>query len=914
MAPQTLDQSEGEKVCGPDRTCNTKIDDKGIVGLLQKISSQQVSAQVKIEVMQRAVATCPKINMGCGRKVIPSLLDSGSQVTLIRQSFFEQEILPHIKPSDGEKANAHQLFQLTAANNGKLPVSMYVELDLNFLGIVVPKVGVLITQEPNELLESRHKTKLPGVVGWNLIKLAYQVFVKNYGILCLDNFDCPTGVSPLLFSQLCVYHHCKAGGLNSDSVTLNTNGQQQLPKKKAQNSTINKDGLLGKVLVGNATQPICVPGNSALTIPGRLGKNTKVPSGTPCLIDTAAINNLPQGISVNRCLVHPRGKTVPVILMNQNSHNIWIRQPLLAAEICTVEHLPWDYGVDFQHQGNKIEVAFQPLPPADIMATVKSVHDEPGTKPSAEPRPTFGPRPNTSAAEFDFQQEVERLPFKLNLGDVHLEKEHQARFIDLIYSNQEVFSLHDEDLGYCDKLTHTIPTSTDKPVYLPHRTIPRQLQGEVHECLNTWLCQGIIRPSNSPYASQVVLVRKKTGEIRICVDYRKLNSITIRDAFPLPRIDEALQVVHNCNVFTSFDLAQGYLQLAMAEEDIKKTAFRAGSSGLYEFTRMPFGLSNAGSSFCRLMEQCLGDQQFVTLLLYLDDICIFAPDVSAMLDRMELVFNRLKTFNLKIKPKKSYFFQASVIFLGHVLSADGISANPEKVDKVKDWPVPSNAKELHSFLGLASYYRRFIPNFAQIAKCLHQLVGPTNVKKTKGKRKEVTALEETKKPELTIPKFVWASEHQKAFDALKLALTTAPVLGYPDFEREFILETDASLRGLGAVLSQVDDLGKTHVIAYASRTLRPSERSMRNYSSAKLELLALKWAVTEKFRDYLLGSKFTVYTDNNPLAYIQTSKLGASQIHWLSELALFDFNIIYRSGKSNQAADALSRPQNQIVS
>ena len=190
---------------------------------------------------------------------------------------------------------------------------------------------------------------------------------------------------------------------------------------------------------------------------------------------------------------------------------------------------------------------------------------------------------------------------------------------------------------------------------------------------------------------------------------------------------------------------------------------------------------------------------------------------------------------------------------------------------------------------------------------MHQLVGPTNVKKTKGKRKEATTLEEQKKLELTIPKFVWVSEHQKAFDALKLALTTAPVLGYPDFEREFILETDASLRGLGAVLSQVDDLGKTHVIAYASRTLRPSERSMHNYSSAKLELLALKWAVTEKFRDYLLGSKFTVYTDNNPLAYIQTSKLGASQICWLSELALFDFNIIYRSGKSNQAADALSR-------
>ena len=225
------------------------------------------------------------------------------------------------------------------------------------------------------------------------------------------------------------------------------------------------------------------------------------------------------------------------------------------------------------------------------MAKVKSVHNEPGTKPSAEPCPTFGPHTNTSAADFNFQQEVEHLPFKLNLGDVHLEKEHQARFIDLIYSNQEVFSLHDEDLGYCNKLTHTIPTSTDKPVYPPHRTILRQLQGEVCKCLNTWLHQGIIQPSNSPYASQVVLVWKKTREIHICVDYR------------------------------------------------------------------------------------------IVAVVYLDDICIFAPDVSAMLDQMELVFSQLKSFNLKIKPKKSYFFQASVIFLGHVLSSDGISANQGRKSK-----------------------------------------------------------------------------------------------------------------------------------------------------------------------------------------------------------------------------------------
>ena len=278
-----------------------------------------------------------------------------------------------------------------------------------------------------------------------------------------------------------------------------------------------------------------------------------------------------------------------------------------------------------------------------------------------------------------------------------------------------------------------------------------------------------------------------------------------------------------------------------------------------------------------------------------------------MLDQIKLVFNWLKSFNLKIKLKKCYFLQASVVFLGHVLSADWISANPEKVDKVQDWLVPKNAKELHSFISLASCYCWFIPNFAHIAKCLHQLIGLTNVKKTKQKkvRKEVTTLDE-KKMDLTQPIFVWESEHQKAFDALKVTLTTAPVLGYPDFNREFILETDASLRGLGVVLSKVDENGKVHVIDYASQTLRPSEKSMCNYSSPKLELLALKWAVTKKFVDYLLGSKFTVYTDNNPLACVQTSKLGVSQICWLSELALFDSNGIYRLGKTNQATDALS--------
>ena len=248
----------------------------------------------------------------------------------------------------------------------------------------------------------------------------------------------------------------------------------------------------------------------------------------------------------------------------------------------------------------------------------------------------------------------------------------------------------------------------------------------------------------------------------------------------------------------------------MEEEDIEKTAFHAGSSGLYKFTRMPFGLTNAGASFCRLMEMCIGDQQYVTLLFYLDDICIFAETVDQMLDRIEFVFSRLKEFNLKIKPKKSHFFQTSITFLGHILSADGVSPNPEKVAKIKDWPTPKTPKEVHSFVGLASYYRRFIPNFAKRAGPLHTLIVPASFKQ-KIRRGEM------KKNDL--PEFQWTPACQEGFDQLKKALTEAPILAYPDYSKLFILETDASLKGLGAVLSQKGNDNEIRVISYTSRSL-----------------------------------------------------------------------------------------------
>ena len=247
-----------------------------------------------------------------------------------------------------------------------------------------------------------------------------------------------------------------------------------------------------------------------------------------------------------------------------------------------------------------------------------------------------------------------------------------------------------------------------------------------------------------------------------------------------------------------------------------------------------------------------------------------------------------------MKPSKCTFFHTSVKYLGHIVSADGVSTDPEKTEAIRSWPTPTSEKELRSFLGLAGYHRRFVKDFSKIAKPLHSITSDNKEKKRKSTTKPFKEL--------------WNEECESAFKELKDRLTSSPILGYPDFKNTFILETDASFDGLGAVLSQEQEQGHV-VIAYASRTLRPTERNMENYSSMKLELLALKLAVTDKFRDYLLGSKFIVYTDNNPLSYLQTAKLGATEMRWASQLAQFDFEVKFRSGKVNRNADALSRKQ-----
>ena len=248
------------------------------------------------------------------------------------------------------------------------------------------------------------------------------------------------------------------------------------------------------------------------------GHTTKVHPKAVCLVEQAEHHNLPQGIVVNRCVATVKSRSVPVILINTNKQNVWLRQPLLATQLYTAEYHPIEHRADIEVEGDVANVSFLPVVPNTLrvqVGQVETTYDDTST-PSPEEKPVFGPRPNTQSADFDFEAEVKWLPFKLNLGDeAKLPRVQQSQFIDLIHDHPEVFSLHDEDLKFCDRIRHMIPTTTDKPVYLAHHTIPPQLQGEVQKCLDTWLQQGIIRPSQSPYASQVVIVQKKTGETHV---------------------------------------------------------------------------------------------------------------------------------------------------------------------------------------------------------------------------------------------------------------------------------------------------------------------------------------------------------------------------------------------------------------
>ena len=458
-----------------------------------------------------------------------------------------------------------------------------------------------------------------------------------------------------------------------------------------------------------------------------------------------------------------------------------------------------------------------------------------------------------------------------------MEREQKGKLTQLLRDHKDVFSQNETDIGRITVAKHRITTVTHPPIQLRAYRRPQSEYDEISRQIKELKEKNLIRDSESPWAFPITLVSKKDGGKRLCIDYRRLNSITIDDKMPLPRITEVIDRLSGCKFFTTLDVAWGYWHIEMDPESIDKTAFIT-HEGHYEWLVLPFGLKNAPATFQRILQKVLGKLLYKGAINYLDDIIIYSKTFEEHLQLLQQVFALLKQHNIKLKLSKCHFAQTEVQYLGYIIGTDGIKPSPEKITAVQKFPTPLNIRDVRRFLGLANYYRRFINQFSIITKPLTNLL-----------KKET--------------KFYWNNEHEIAFQTIKNILIKEPVLGIYDNEKECTLYTDASKIGIGATLTQKDDKGTEHPIAYFSKSLNEHQG---NYTAFELECLAVVEAV-EHFEVYL-SKPFKVITDHSALRWLLTYKKPKGRLfRWSVKLSTLTYELIHRAGKNQQHVDALSR-------
>ena len=457
----------------------------------------------------------------------------------------------------------------------------------------------------------------------------------------------------------------------------------------------------------------------------------------------------------------------------------------------------------------------------------------------------------------------------------------QQLFKNLLLNYVDIFSSHDLDIGCYTGLQHSIDTGNTRPLKQRIRRTPVAFQNEEEAHLKKMIEMGIIEPSNSEWASPPVLVRKRSGTVRYCIDYRFLNDATRKDAFPLPLIEECFDALDGVQFLSTTDLSSGYFQLMVSEQDRHKTAFIT-KYGLFQFRRLAMGLCNAPATFQRAMSQVLAGLNWKTAIIYLDDLIVVGKSFRSHLNNLKDVFDRLRRFNLKVSPRKCQFMRHELKFLGWIVGRNGISIPPENTMAIKSRRPPISTQEVESFLGYINYHRSHVKNFAEIATPLYALTGQKARK---------------------VP-FVWTNTHQEVFEKLVTIMTTAPVMRIPNKTDLFILDVDASNIAIGAELLQLSD-GEEYVVAYASFSLTAIQK---RYCTTRKELLAIV-RFTRHFRHYLLGREFVLRTDHGSLTWLMRFKNADGQLaRWLEELSQYDMIIKHRAGKHHTNADYLSRP------
>lgn len=470
----------------------------------------------------------------------------------------------------------------------------------------------------------------------------------------------------------------------------------------------------------------------------------------------------------------------------------------------------------------------------------------------------------------------------------HLSPTESEKLLKVLKANDTVFHKPERKLTCSTVVECSINTVDDIPVHQRVYPYPAAYTDEVNKQIDKLLEDGIIRPSRSAWTSPVWIVPKKTdasGEkkFRMVIDYRKINEKTISDRYPMPEINYVLDQLKGQKYFTTLDLASGFHQIKMKENDIVKTAFSI-NNGKFEFTRMPFGLKNAPAIFQRAIDDVLRQHIGKICYVYIDDVIVFGKSLEEALENIDVILKALNNANLKIQLDKSEFLHNEIEFLGYVIGSEGIKPNLKKIESIRKYPAPKTIKELRSFLGMMSYYRRFVKDFAKIAKPLTNLLrGEKNVSSTK--------------------KISLSENEIRCFEKMKTLLSSSDVLIYPDHTKPYILTTDASDFAIGAVLSQ-GEVGKDRPIHFASRSLTRAEEK---HSVPEKEMLAIYWAL-KTFRNYLYGSRFKIFTDHQPLTFALSPKnTNAKLKNMKAYLEEHDYEIVYKPGKSNVVADALSR-------